>query len=343
MNYLLLVTGILIYAGIICDLAYTTFSSNGAGYLTNALTKTLWRSSLRLSGYDGSKKFLEYTGIYTIGVVVVAWFFGIWLGSALIIMADPASVVDANTSQVADTIGKVYYTGYTLTTLGNGDFKANGNGWRLFTVVLSFSGFMLLTTAVSYMLPVLSADVAKKCISKKILLLGRNPQEILLNNYYRGSFKQLESYFSDLTEMIITHSQQLLAYPILYSFHASHLAKSSSVSIAVLDEALTILLLHIPEENRPTNQAIAPLRKAIATFLNILDNNFTKDAQADASVPELDMLKRADVTLINCAGEKEQLYKKLSRRRHLIGVMLSNEGWEFSDIYKLTIDPEQEI
>jgi hypothetical protein len=216
--------------------------------------------------------------------------------------------------------------------MGNGDYKSPSNFWRLFTVILSFSGFLLITTAVTYMLPALSADVAKRKMSKKIFLLGMNPQEILLNNYSNGHFKYPETYFSDWTDKIIAFSQEMLAYPVVYSFHNSHIEKSSAVSIAVLDEALTILLLHVPEENRLSNMAIAPLRKAIAIFLTTINNNFTHDSITELNLPAIGKLQAANIPLLNCCGDRTKLYEKLSSRRKLLAVMLRNEGWKFSDI-----------
>jgi hypothetical protein len=78
--------------------------------------------------------------------------------------------------------------------MGNGDYKSPSNFWRLFTFILSFSGFMLITTAVTYMLPVLSADVAKRKLSKKIFLMGLNPQE----------------FYSTDTEMAISNTLKLI-------------------------------------------------------------------------------------------------------------------------------------
>ncbi|MDO1449854.1 hypothetical protein Q0590_26480 [Rhodocytophaga aerolata] len=227
--------------------------------------------------------------------------------------------------------------------MGNGDYKTTSNAWRMFTVFLLFTGFMFITTAVTYMLPILSADVFKKKVSKKIYLLGRDPQEILLNHWQKGSFKRLESNFSDLSDMILTHRQQLLAYPILYSFHNSHPQNSSSLSIAAPDEALTILLVHVPEENRPSNQVIGHLRKVIASFLNVLDKNFIKKTKTEISLPQIERLQEAGIPLIKEDHQIRESYKKISRRRHLIGIMLNNEGWNFSDIYQSDLDYELEI
>jgi hypothetical protein len=257
-------------------------------------------------------------------------------------MSDQASVIDATTSKTATNLEKMYFAGYTLTTMGNGDYKSPSNFWRLFTVILSFSGFMLITTAVTYMLPVLSADVAKRRMSKKIFLMGMNPQEILLNSYRNGNFKHLETYFTNWIDMIVTLSQEILAYPIVYSFHNSHIEKSSAVSIAVLDEALTILLLHVPEENRPSNVAIAPLRNAIAIFVTTINNNFTHDSITELNLPAIGKLQAANIPLLNCCGDRTKLYEKLTSRRELLAVMLRNEGWKFSDIDRLKTDPEQE-
>lgn len=333
MNYFYLISGILLYTGTLCDLAFTTFSSSRAGYLTEGITKGMWRASLRLCGGDGSKKMLEYIGIFTIGTIVFVWFLCIWVGSTLIILSDPASVIDASTYAKAGSIEKLYFIGYTLTTMGNGDFKASGYIWQLFSVFLSFSGFMLITTAVTYMLPVLSADILKKKISKKIFILGSTPQELLLNMYDKGNFNLLEKYLPDLTEIIITHSQQLLAYPVLYNFHSANVYKSAAISIAVLDEALTILLLHIPEENRPGNLAIMPLRKAIMDFLKTLNHNFTKGSDTAMVLPTLGMLQEAGIGLIKEEADRKKLYDQFARRRELISVLLQNEGWQFKHIY----------
>ncbi|RDV14157.1 two pore domain potassium channel family protein [Pontibacter diazotrophicus] len=336
MNYLILAAGIILLTVTVADLAYTTFSSNGAGPFTNLITKTTWNTALKIAGNDGTKKFLEHVGIITIGFVIVFWFFIIWLGSSLIFCSSDTSVVHSETGRVASTAEKFYYSGYTLSTLGVGDYVASRDTWRILTVVLSLSGFMLITTAISYMLPVLSADVEKKNISSYINTLGGSPQEILINHWKDGKFHSLEEHFLRLTGYILSHNQQLLAYPILYCFHSSVTHKSATVNIGKIDEALTILQINIPEEYRPQERIISPLREAITYYLVTQKNHFVnieEDNLQEAILPDLGSLEAHGIPVVKDEELINDKYRKLLKRRGYLSYILRNEGREFEDIY----------
>jgi hypothetical protein len=333
MDYLSLILGVIIFITVISDLAYTTFSPFGAGKIANAITKTCWNISLKLSGNTGTNPALKQVGIVAIGLVIMVWFLLIWLGSSLIFLSDEHSIVHAQTGVPASTAEKYYFTGFTLSTLGVGDFVPNTDGWRIFTVILSLAGFGLITTAISYMLPVLSADVYKKSISRYILNLGNNPQEILKNHWIDGNFTSMEPHLIELMKMIITHSQQLLAYPILYCFHDSDPVKSTAVNIAKIDEALSILLVQVPESDRPNPRIIFPLRRAITSYLIVQKDYFLRNKEAQYDVPELESLHQADLPFLDRGDKVQERYRKIEKRRKLIGAMLKNEGWTFEDIY----------
>lgn len=336
MNYLTLAAGVIIVTVIVADLAYTTFSSNGAGFFTNMITKATWNTALKIAGNDGSKKFLEEIGIVTIGLIIVFWFLFIWLGSSLVFCSSETSIVHFETGRAASVAEKFYYSGYTLSTLGVGDYVASKDVWRILTVVLSLSGFMLITTAISYMLPVMSADVEKKNISSYINTMGGNPQEILLNHWRDGRFQSLEEHFMKLTDHIITHNQQLLAYPILYCFHNSVLYKSTTVSIGKIDEALTILQINIPEENRPQERIMSSLREAITYYLITQKNHFVnieEDDLQEAALPDLNSLEAHGIPVVKDEELIKNKYKKLLKRRGYISYILRNSGRKFEDIY----------
>lgn len=338
MNYLLLTIGILILIVTVCDLVYTTFSPNGAAFFTNTITKGFYNLSLRISLKTNSMKAFENVGIIIIVLILAFWYLFVWIGCSLIICSDPNSVINGSTKLPADVYEKVYYTGFTLSTLGVGDFTANTDAWRIFTVFLSLSGFALITTSISYMLPVLSANVAKRKLSTYIATLGTTPQDILQKQWQHGNFGALEPYFSVLTEMIIEHSQQMLAYPVVYCFYTSNPKKATALSIAKLDEVLTILLLNVPRENRPSYQSIYPLRDAITDYIQIQKHYFIKLKQAEPHLPDVDDLQKAGIPLLNDNSRIHQHYEELSDRRKLMGAILQNQGRDFSNIYHETLD-----
>ena len=348
MNYLILAAGVIIVTVMVIDLAYTTFSSNGAGIFTNLITKTTWNTALKIAGNDGSKKYLEQVGILTIGLIIVFWFLLIWLGSSLLFCSSDTSIVHSGTGKAADTLEKFYYSGYTLSTLGIGDYVASREIWRILTVVLSLSGFMLITTAISYMLPVLSADVEKKNISSYINTMGGSPQEILINHWKDGRFQALEEHFLKLTGEIIKHNQQMLAYPVLYCFHSSVVHKSSTVNIGKIDEALTILLINVPEEYRPQERILSSLREAITYYLITQKNHFVnieEDNLQERILPDLSDLEAYGIPLIKDEELVNSKYKKLLKRRGYLSYILRNGGYEFNDIYtsKAAFYPDLEL
>lgn len=348
MNYITLAAGVIIVTVIVADLAYTTFSSNGAGFFTNLITKATWNTALKIAGNDGSKKFLDQIGVFTIGLVIVFWFLFIWLGSSLVFCSSDTSVVHFETGRAATVAEKFYYSGYTLSTLGVGDYVASRDIWRIFTVVLSLSGFMLITTAISYMLPVMSADVEKKNISSYINTMGSNPQEILINHWRDGRFQSLEEHFLRLTDHIITHNQQLLAYPILYCFHNSTINKSADVSIGKIDETLTILKTSIPEEYRPQERIMSSLREAITYYLITQKNHFVnieEENLQEAILPDLDSLEAYGIPILKDEELIKNKYEKLLKRRGYISYILRNSGRRFEDIYtsRVAFYPDLEL
>lgn len=340
MNYLSLILGIGLILAVISDLVYTTFSPNGAGFFTNIITKGVYGFFREISIKTGYEKLFENAGVFIVVSVLAFWYISVWLGSSLIICSDPDSVINSSTKLPASIAEKIYYTGFTLSTLGVGDFKANSDVWRIFTVLLSFTGFVLITTGISYMLPVLSATVAKRRLGSYIATLGTSPQNILQKQWQDGNFKALESHFDNIAEMILQHSQQLLAYPVIYCFYSSNPRKSAALNIARLDETLTILLTNVPSDNRPGEQSIYPLREAITDYLVIQQKYFIDLEPPEPVFPELDELKKAGIPLVHEQNALKEIYKDFTDRRKLLGSILRDQGRGFKDIYQEDRDNE---
>lgn len=334
MNYLTLFLGIAIILVAIYDLTFTTFSPNGAGFFTDFITKRLYNVFRRISIRTNSMRVLEVAGTVSIGIVLVAWYLSIWLGSSLIICSDPGSVVNNDTQLPASVVEKFYYTGFTLSTLGVGDFNAGTGAWRIFTIFLSFTGFVLITTGVSYMIPVLSASVNQRKLGNYISILGKNPQDILKRHWDKDGFKGLETHFSKLTEMLIMHSQQMLAYPVLYCFYTSDTKKAGVLNVFKIDELLTILLLNIPPENRPGVQSIYSLRETITYYVGIRKEYYSSREPEPPDVPRMNELREKGIPLIHDQEGLREAYKELDDRRKLIRAILRDQGRDFSDIYE---------
>jgi hypothetical protein len=332
MNYYLLAVGIGLSLINVYDFAYTTLSANGVGLVTGKLSRGLWKLFLLVCRHQGANRFFNHAGMITIVLNLSTWIILTWAAHSLIILSDPISIVNSRTQAPAAVIEKIYYTGDVLSTVGNGDFKAGSNFWRIYTVFIALSGLTILTIAITYLVQVLTAEISKRQLSIYIATLGGTPQSILLNGWNGKDFKKLERDFAGLSTMILAHSQNHLAYPILHHFHSSDIKESSCINLTALDEALTILKLCISEAAQPADLDVGSLRKSLTTYLITLQSDFISASDRPLPIPDLTVLQMEGIPIVSDPKRIEAGYKKLNPRRKLLNALMENDGWRWSDL-----------
>jgi hypothetical protein len=161
----------------------------------------------------------------------------------------------------------------------------------------------LISIAITYLIPVVSAEIAKRKISVTINTIGGSVEEMLLN-YWDGKDKELERPFFPLIDSIISHAQNHKAYSVLHFFHSSDRREAFVLNITNLDELLTVLLLNISEEQRPSHNILIRLRKAISSYLITLPATYITPGK-NAPTLVLTTLKDKGIKIIS--GEKVDL------------------------------------
>jgi hypothetical protein len=99
----------------------------------------------------------------------------------------------------------------------------------------------LISIAITYLIPVVSAEIAKRKISVTINTIGGSVEEMLLNYWDGKDFKELERPFFPLIDSIISHAQNQGVFCIAF-FHSSDRREAFVLNITNLDELLTVLL-----------------------------------------------------------------------------------------------------
>jgi hypothetical protein len=56
--------------------------------------------------------------------------------------------MNVETNSPTTVVNKIFYTGYTLSTLGLGDMEPEGNFWDI--LILSFTGLILISIAITF-------------------------------------------------------------------------------------------------------------------------------------------------------------------------------------------------
>ncbi len=314
------------------DLVFTALSPNGAGFITGPLSKGLWKFFLFVNRNTGSHRILNFAGAFITVTVLINWLLLIWAACTIMIYSDEKSVMNMETNTPAKLMSKIYFTGYTLSTMGNGDMEPGDGFWEFFTAFFSFSGLILISIAITYLIPVLSAEIEKRRLSVYITTLGCSAAEIIENAWNGRDLKDLEPHFGRLTNMIILHAQNHNAYPILHFYHTSNRKEAFVLNITNLDEALTLMLLHVPEAQRPKNAETYPLRKAISSYLLTIKSAFVGPAHDIPEIPNLEEFGQIGIPLIKDPQQIQQWYEKFAGRRRILLGLISNDGWRWKDL-----------
>ena len=275
---------------------------------------------------------MEFAGAIITAIVLVNWLLLIWASCTIMICSDEKSVMNVETNTSANLVSKIYFTGYTLSTMGNGDMEPGDGFWEFFTALFSFSGLILISIAITYLIPVLSAEIEKRRLSVYITTLGCSATEIIENNWNGQDAKGLEVHFGRLTPMIIAHAQNHNAYPILHFYHTSNKKESFVLNITNLDEAITIMLLHLPEAQRPCNAEMYPLRKAISNYLITIKSAYINPAREAPGIPPLPNFDKLCIPYANDQSRIGAHYDQLQERRKALLGLIEDDGWHWGDL-----------
>ena len=328
LNLFFLLLGIALIFTAVADLLWTTFwADRGAGPVSSHLTSWTWRS-MRAVIPRNRHRLLSISGPITLALILLAWVTLLWSGWTLVFAADAESVLGTHNKRPASWTGRIYFVGYTLFTLGNGDFSPKEGVWQIATSLAAGSGLSLLTLAVTYVLSILSAVVQKHSLATQVAGLGGCGEELLLHAWNGRDFSGLEFPLNTYSSQLSAVTEQHLAYPVLHYYHAAKAERSLPVSVAALDEALALLRYGVPENVRPNPAVLRVSRQAVQGFLDSLNTAFMRPDEETPPRPALSSLREAGIPTVNDEEFARALEGERERRRKLLG-LVRDDAWEW--------------
>lgn len=330
MQILIAFIGITVIVIIMLDIIWTTLGRHG-GPLTDRISSLIWRAALRYHKYSPSHQLLSIVGLGIVLTTIIVWLFLLWIGWWLIFNVDTGAIISTQSGLPADIMDRLYFAGYSLWTLGIGDFSPQGSVWQIATVLASINGFSLITLSVSYLIPVVSATNEKRQLSAYISSLGMTPDEIILQVWNGKDCKILESHLTTLVPLLTRLEQQYPAYPVLHYFHATERDEATAPSIAVLDEALTIIEYGLKEECRLNRAILNPIRRTIWELLKTVRVDIVESISETPPIPSLDRLRSAGIPTVSDKDFRSAVDGIAERRKSLRG-FVQNDGWDWYDV-----------
>lgn len=320
MHVLLYILGaLLIIFGAIDALWTTLWVDGNAGPFTRRHNSWMRRLILRLA--RSNHRALSTTGPIVLVTSVLVWAVVPWAGWVLLFSGDPRSLLKVHVGTPAGLIDRIYFAGYTMFTMGNGDFTPNGKFWELATPWASLNGLFMLTLAVTYLLAIIEAVVAKRSFASQVWALGHTAEEFVLHCWDGSAFPAIELQIVSLTEQLQLVTEQHHAYPMLHFYHEANTKQSVSHNLAVFSEVLLLLRHGVVREVLPAPAAIFCAQRAVEEFLSTLRTAFVSPSEKPTPPPKLAHLERDGIPIVSDGEFAVAIVERDDRRKLLRGFL----------------------
>lgn len=330
MTFLLAALGATLIGLATFDVLTTTVSlGSGAGPLTRLVSRGLWAAGRKAFADDHAA--LRRVGVAVLLVSILAWLLLVWGGWTLVFAATENAVVDATRGEPASLVQRLYFAGSTILTLGMGDYHPAGSTWQIATVLAVANGFMIVTLAITYLIPLVSAGTDKRRLAAHLHALGPSPQDLLVGTWDGESFAALGRDLAGMTSELLLYQQRHHTYPVLHYFHSGQPATATPLRLAALDEALTILAYGVAPDGRLHDRRLVVLRKALTAYLDTVTDRYLGPTEDVPPPPELAPLREAGIPTVDDAAFARAVADLAERRRTLAG-LLHHDAWRWQDI-----------
>ena len=328
------VLAIVVGAALVLFVAVDAFTTTltvgaGAGPMTDAVTRAAWRLCLAVHRRNRDRSWLRFAGPVLLLLTVLLWVLVLWAGWSLMLLGSGA-VESSSTGQTAGVVDVIYYAGFTLFTLGVGDFVATTPAWRVLTAVASYNGLFLITLGITYLLSVVGAAVGRRALALRIRSLGHSSGEIVARGWTGQSFSS--AFVQQLVAVsgeVATLAEQHLAYPVLHYFHTDARHTASSLAIAQLDDAMLLLREGVAAGARPDQSVTAPVQELVGRYLTTVSRSVVVGRSETPPAPSLAELTAAGLPVVATAEFTEAVTRQGDRRRELMR-LVDNDGWSWS-------------
>ncbi|HEX2254826.1 MAG TPA: two pore domain potassium channel family protein [Thermoanaerobaculia bacterium] len=327
---------------VFADVLRTTLGYGG-GFLTTRLTQLGWRGALALHRRRPAHGALALGGVLLLVAMALFWLGGLWLAWTLVFTSSPQAVLDTEGMPVR-FVDRLAFTGWVLVTLGvPGGLEAGSRAWELLVPVAAGSGFVMITLAISYLLPVIAAATEARQLALQISSLGGTAAAIARRGWNGRDFAALDRYFAAFTAAVTLLAERHLTYPTLHYLHALRRESAIAPSLAALDEALLVIDAACAPETRGDATVRGVLRAAISQELSTLRAvSVTRaDDQPSPPAPDLEPLRHLGTPLLPAASFDHALERTAGRRR-LLRALVRQEGWRWDDVRAAGPLPEEE-
>ncbi len=320
-DVLMMGLGFALLAWTTLEMAWSTVSAAGAGPVTQRVSRGLWRVFTWHAGPTHARR--KAAGAGVLAGTGLFWVLMLFVGWGLIFAALPTHLYVPAETRLATLSERLYFAGFTVTTLGVGDVTPLSPLARLLTILCSASGLVLVTLTVTYLLPVVSAVTEARRLAASIHNLGTSGVAMVRDNSATAALeRQLQSLESELS----LYAERHLTYPVLHFFHSGARRTAVSVNIAALFDAVLLWRYALTDAERPAETVLAGLEQTLAALADTLHASFVRQSESPPPLPDAAALAAHHR---GAAGPLEAAAQRLEPQRCALYATVRNSGFDW--------------
>lgn len=319
----LVVVGLTVVVTALVDVTVTTLGVGaGRGPLSDAAARFI--GACGQVGRPTHRR-LRWLGIVGAAAIPAMWVVLLWVGFALMFLADTEAVVVASSQSPAAALGRVAFAAGALAGAGAG-LTAGTQGWQLVNNVAAVVGLAVVTLALTYLFQVVTRVSAERATASRIAGLGPSPVEAVATALRRPGLGTFPSQLTSIAESLSIAAQGHLALPMLQFFHSGDPHTSVGLNLARYDELLSVLEHAVPEQLPET---VTPCRTAVDGFLDSL--RLPDRTPESPPVPDLGPVREVRDDVPDHAEFERRVAERSSRRRQLLA-LVQQERWTWDQV-----------
>lgn len=329
----LAVLGVILVVIVVFDLLSTTIHI-GEGLLTKVIQYVVSRIISKLHMRSANRALLAWSNVFIIMSLVLVWIHLLWVGWLLIFCSAEGAVIRGSTGAPADFWSRVYFTGFTISTLGTGDIRPSGALYQQLTAAASLNGFFLLTFVITYIVPIAQGQFLRREIALHIAHTGTTPQALILAHWQNHEYAALHYLLNNITSDLVRLEQVHRSIPMLHHFSGPSRNETVELSIATLDEALSLLECGM---RAPMPETFVTARRAITGYLDSMKDAWIAPADEAPPIPPTDKLREHGMS-VSEPDELEERFRVLDERRRYLYALVEKSGWVWEVVHRWEYD-----
>ncbi|EKV28868.1 Ion transport 2 domain protein [Caenispirillum salinarum AK4] len=299
------VIGVVLVLVVNVDFMWTAVSMGGAGLVAERGARAAGGLFSRMM----KGRLIHAVGPLVLTILFIWWVGGLWLGWTLIFNAEPGAVVASQSREAADFWEVGYFAGFSLSTLGVGDFVAAKDGWRLVAILTALNGLSLITLGITYIVSILQTLVQQHALAREIQTYGRTAEELVLWGWTGSDFSRLSQALGSMPQSLLSMEAKEHAFPIAWEYLPGDRCAAIGCSVALLEDALALIACTRGGDTLLATD-LRPLDRALDQYIR----NTTAHRVDAPPLKGLEAMEAAGIPLKEAASREAAIRERAERR-----------------------------